>query len=145
MKKIILATAAVGLFFTACKKADDNLPTTTNTWKVGANTRTATGVNVTSNTLVATDGTNSITVTFGGTLPTSDDKFKIVGGSPETGEVTISVTEGSLNAYQTTGLDNKEADVSVTSNKVSIKVPDVWAKNLLGTDSLLISADLKQP
>lgn len=145
MKKILLSTAAVGLFFTACKKADDNLPTTTNTWKVGANTRTATGVNVTSNTLVATDGTNSITVTFGGTLPSSDAKFKIVEGAPETGEISIAVTEGSLNVYNTTGTENKEADVSVVSNKVGIKVPDVWAKNLLGTDSLLISADLKQP
>lgn len=144
MKKILLATAAAGLFFNACKK-DDNLPTNTNTWRVGANTRTATGVSVTGNALAATDNTNSITVTFGSTLPTSDGNFKIVGGSPEPGEMSITVMEGSLNAYHTTGNENKEAKVTVTSNKVSITVPDVWAKNTLGTDSLLISADLKQP
>src|SRR5690606_36113467 len=119
MKKILLATAAVGLFFTACKK-DDNLPSTTNTWRVGANTRTATSVTVTQTTLSATDNNNGITVTFGSTIPTTDGKFRIVGGTPAAGEIAITVTEGSaLNAYHTTGLDNKEANVTVNSNKVA--------------------------
>ena len=143
MKKILLATAAIGLLFTACKK-DDDLPTTTNTWKAGANTRTATGVSVQNNSLVATDNANSITVTFGGTLPTTDGTFRIVGGTPDPGEVSVMVNEGT-SVYYSTGNDNKDAKVKVASNKVSVEIPDVWAKNLLGTDSLFVSADLKQP
>ena len=113
---------------------------------MGANTRTATGVSAGSNSITATDNTNSIVVTFGGTLPTTDGTFRVVEGPPQVGEVSIVVSEGgAANSYYSTGSDMKDATVKVTSNKVAIDVPDVWAKNLLGTDSVLVSADLKQP
>jgi len=146
MKKILLATAAVALMFTACKKDDDKNTTPANTWTVNGTTYTATSVtaNSTANSLTAIDAANNTISCVFTKMPTSSGTYKIVESASASDEVTIGSTLATSSIYLSK-TEGKTAEVTVNGTKVSIKVPEIWAmKAASTTDSVKITADLTQ-
>ena len=157
MKKILLSAAVLAVVFTGCKKDDDNGGgTATNQWKIAGTTYTAVsnGVNSLLGTLIGA-GMNgstgsSFSIGFNGlTTPTTGGTYKIVSAdnldADDEISVSASVGSGTGTAYQSTGNDNMTAAVTVNGGKVSVTVPEIWAKNMDGNDSVKVSGNLTQP
>ena len=148
MKKLLLGAVALTMLATACKKSDDSTPA--NSWKVGANSYTAATVagSGTSGfyTLTAVDASaNGLTFTFNGTTAPTAGTYKVSSAIiPPAGQVSF-VASVSPKAYSPTGNDNISAVVTVNSGKVSVSLPNAWAKSSSSaTDSVQVSANVTQ-
>ncbi|HTN45952.1 MAG TPA: hypothetical protein VL098_06350 [Flavipsychrobacter sp.] len=142
MKKAVGIAMVVLMSTLTCKKKEDNV---VSTWKVDNNNRTAQSVIVQGNQLIATDRANSIVVTFGGSFPATAGSLPIVAANPQAGEVSVTVTEGQLVLYTTTGKDKKSASVAKEGSKIRISIPEVHAVRVAGTDSVTVWGDLREP
>ena len=161
MKKILLAATALAMLAIACKKNDtSNAPVTANNWKVGSNSYTAqvvvsgTGGNYWSVEALTsrTFPLSYINFTFNGTSAPSAGTYKVVSMStsamPAPGQVGVDVgdapTASSGTFYLATGNDNVNATVTVGGGKLNISLPDIWARDTSGHDSVKVSANITQ-
>lgn len=155
MKKLLLGAAALTMLATACKKKDDG-GTPSNSWKVGSTSYTSmatVGASMGSlYTVTASTGngtsTSLIGFTFSGAAAPAAGTYKVVGSSsPAAGQVVFTAASGSASgttSYKSTGSDNINATVSVSNGKVSVSMPDTWAKNISGSDSVKVNANITQ-
>jgi len=156
MKRILLplGMALATMAFSSCSKDDDgpdNHGLNTNTWMLGGKTYTAASVaRITGNTALvgrdhpnSTGDVNQCSISFG--------SFPLTSGSYSIGNVTgpnqiapaALINEGGVDrVYVATGNDHLTAQVLVTNSKISVLIPEVWAKRLGGTDSLKLAANL---
>ncbi len=159
MKKGILCTIGLLILATACNRTKDD-PQPANGWKVGSRSYTtfsALGAPASSsgnNCWVlqvqsgAVSPTNGIQFTFGGTSAPVAGTYKIVKTAPAAGQVYVEAVEetnpSGATYFVATGSDSSNGTVTVSSGKVSVNLPDTWAKSISGNDSVKISASITQ-
>jgi len=151
MKKLLLSLAALSLLSASCKKSSSSSPspsTPDNGWKMGTTTYTSvfvarSGSSPTSASLTALDALptaatqNKCTIYFSA-FPSAGGTFRVASvGSV----ISLSATQIGVTAqigstfYASTGFDGIDATVTVTGGKIKVVVPDVWVKNIAGSDS----------
>lgn len=155
MKKTIFAIIAIGLLtITSCTKSSS---TNGNSWTfrtVTYNTTSCTGF---TNTLSASNVTNTNTTTFGTltctffgtTLPANGGTYTVVSGTPINGtQVAITgTTAGSTNSYKSTGGNgnNQTVTINVSGGKVSVNGSGVELVNVSApSDSSALSVSITQ-
>ena len=80
-------------------------------------------------------------------LPTQSGEYEVSGAA---GPMQIQILATSYfgddiyRIYSSTGNDHVKAHVTVNEGKITLDMPDVWAKNTSGTDSVKISAHVYQ-
>jgi hypothetical protein len=143
--------ALVVLFF-GCKKNDDEL---SNYWATGyikqkaavgsvdgTITHSSSITTVKGNILKGVSNKDSIVYLFKGLM--TPGSYKVVGGSPDSTEVTFYITgenDAGIYAFSATGKDVVNVIVKEANNKLMLSMPKAWAKNSSG-DSVLVWADL---
>ena len=148
MKKLLLGAVALTMLATACKKSDDG--GTSNTWKVGSSSYTATTVAGNGNGgaygVTASSGTDGITFTFNGAAAPASGSYKVVKALiPAAGQVSFIANKGTTDFYTPTGNDNISATVTNNGGKITVNMPNAWAKtSSSATDSVQVSANLTQ-
>lgn len=159
MKKLIFSAVALTMLAAACKK-DDTTDSPTSGWKVGPNSYTAqivtsgTGGNYWSVEAMTntTFPLSYINFTFNGTSAPAAGSYKVVTISstttPAPGQVAVDVgdapTASSGTFHVATGKDNVNATVTVVGGKLNISLPDIWARDTSGHDSVKVSANITQ-
>jgi hypothetical protein len=158
MNKPLCFAVIFSMLAVACRKNDSNDTSLAGSWKVGSSSYTsirthgeAMGANT--YTVEATSSLNfpfdGISFTFSGTSAPAAGLYRVVtGGIPSAGQVCFGTAEGvaatgPASNYMATGNDNVNATVTVIDGRISISMPDAWAKNA-GTDSVKVSANITQ-
>ena len=129
--------AASVLLVFSCKKNDNNVSENPkNSWVLNGTVYTATdisrsspsGATVISATQLRNTSTNSVYFRFI-KVPTTTDSVRVGGRSPQM-VITTSTSAGGI-SYTTETVDStRKALVTVTKNKLTITVPEIWMKNI---------------
>lgn len=160
MKKLLLGTLALTMLATACKKDDDSSSSNANTVSVGgtsySTTSTGGSVTVTGNTVTAA-GVNGnslaagLTFEFPGSSAPAAGTYKVVAdttGTLAANTVSFYATVASTTGgtfYASTGTGTVNATVTVNSGKLNITMPDAPAKQVNGTNTITVNANITQP
>jgi hypothetical protein len=156
MNRLLISTVVVTVLASACKKGDSTNPQAGN-WKVGARSypsiRTEGGTKGGSNYMVEAISSvdvpfDGISFIFNGTSVPTAGRYKVAGGIPGPGQVSFGTVEGvtlggPASNYGSTGNDNVDATVTISNGRVSISMPDAWAKSA-NNDSVRVSANITQ-
>ena len=146
--------AASVLLVFSCKKNDNNgSGSPTNTWVLNGTAYTATevsrsspsGATIISASQLRNTSTNSVYFRFV-SVPAKTDSIRIGGSSPQL-IITTASSAGGI-SYTTETVDSvRKALVTVTKNKLTITVPEIWMKNISNIqDSVKFYCfDIKEP
>lgn len=157
MNRFLLRLVLFAMLATACKKGDSSSPQA-GSWKVGVTSytsiRTEGGTKGGSNYMLEAIASPNIPfdgisfVFYGTSIPAAGTYRVVTGGLPAPGQVSFGTAEGvtlggPTSNYQATGNGNVDAIVTITNGKVSISMPDAWAKDA-NNDSVKVSANITQ-
>ncbi len=152
--KALIPVIILLMLAASCKKRAEAPP---NHWKVGSRTYQTRRISTTylsprQSLLIAQDrlDSNISTINFYfETLPTVSGSYKVIRNPEPLGNqlyLLVNAYSGNKTYSRYTPADSQHvmAKVSVTEGRISIDLPDLWARNVTNGDSVKVSAQVSQ-